>query len=402
MKRRPYRLTTAYIRGLRTLGCYGDGRGGSGLQIRVHRTTGGDVSKSWRQKLKIGGKPTSVGLGSFPFVTLADARKLAAANRAKVLLGIDPRTDAVAQTVAPPPPPPPSSPSSPPPAPSFDAAAAEAIALHRGSWKAGGSTEGRWRRSLAGLPFGSKRVSDVTKGDVFTVIQPRWTRTPVAARGQLDVIRAVFDWSIGAGHRTDNPVDAVKRALPKTNGRKQHHKAVPVADAPRVMARLRKCSRSRQLTRLTIEFQVLTATRPGEATGARWSEIKGDLWTIPGSRMKTGEDHRVPLSAAALAVLEAAASVTRKRAGLIFPSEKGKVIGGSSLASARKTCGIEGTSHGFRSSFRDWCAETGVAREVAEACLAHTVGGVEGAYFRSDILERRRPVMGAWGRYLAT
>ena len=393
---RPYRLTTAFIRGLEAPGCYGDGRGGSGLQVRVHKTACGDTSKSWRQKLKIGGKPTTVGLGSWPFVTLADARKAAATNRLKVLSGIDPRTDAAmpapvaAVPVA-------------PASPSFDAAAQETIAMHREGWKKGSSTEARWRRSLAGLPFGGKPVGDVASGDVLAVIQPRWTRTPAAAKAQLDIIRQVFRWSLGAGYRTDDPTVAVQAALPKQNGRTRHHKAVPVAEAPAAMAALRTVTRSRKLTRLSLEFTVLTAVRPGEASGATWSEIDGDVWTVPAGRMKGKRAHRVPLSPAALKVLENAARETRKKnaRGLIFPSTKGTELHAASRRQCLKVCGIKATAHGFRSTFRDWCAETGVAREVAEASLAHVVGGVEGAYFRSDLLLRRSECMQAWAEFLA-
>ena len=395
--RRPYRLTTAFIRGLKAPGCYGDGRGGSGLQIRVHRTACGDVSQSWRQKVKLsGGKATTLGLGSWPFVTLADARKLAATNRLKVLAGIDPRTDeaAPAQSVAVP---------DASTSPSFDAAAQETIAMHREGWKEGSSTEARWRRSLAGLPFGGKPVGDVASGDVLAVIQPRWTRTPAAAKAQLDIIRQVFRWSLGAGHRKDDPTVAVQAALPKQNGRTKHHRAVPVADAPATMAALRTVTRSRKLTRLSLEFTVLTAARPGEASGARWREIAGDVWTVPADRMKGKREHRVPLSAPALAVLRAAARETdgRKPDALIFPSTKGTEIHAASRRQCLKVCGIKATAHGFRSTFRDWCAESGVAREVAEACLAHVVGGVEGAYFRSDLLARRREVMDRWAAFLA-
>ncbi|MDE0473983.1 MAG: integrase arm-type DNA-binding domain-containing protein [Gammaproteobacteria bacterium] len=394
--KRPYRLTTAFIRGLRAPGCYGDGRGGSGLQIRVHRTAGGDVSKSWRQKLKIGGKATTVGLGSWPFVTLADARKLAATNRLKVLAGVDPRTEAAIpdQPVA--------VPFESRTSPSFDAAAQETLAMHREGWKEGSSTEARWRRSLAGLPFGRKLISEVESADVLAVIQPKWTRTPAAAKAQLDIIRAVFKWSIGAGHRDTDPIVRVQAALPRQNGRRKHHKAVPVAEAPAAMAALRTVARSRLLTRLALQFQVLTATRGGEVAAARWNEIDGDVWVVPPSRMKSKREHRVPLSAAALAVLDAAARETGERSGLIFPAPKGGELHHTARGRCLKDCGIAATSHGFaRSTFRDWCAETGVAREVAEACLAHVVGGVEGAYFRSDLLERRRDVSEAWARYLA-
>ena len=391
------RLTTARIQGLKVPGCYGDGRGGHGLQIRVHRTVDGDLSASFRQKLTIGGKPTTVGLGPWPVVSLENARKAAFVNRAKVYQGIDPRTDAAIVAA--------SQPVAPivqaPKAPSFEAAAEATIQLHREGWKEGSETEARWRRSVAGLPFARKAVSAVVPGDVLAVIQPDWLSKPVATANRLNVLRAVFRWSIGAGHRTDDPTDRVRGALPRQKARPKHHRAVPVADVPQAIEALRQCSRSRKVTRLAIEFAALTASRPGEAKGATWSEIDGALWTVPAARMKAGREHRVPLSAAALAVLRAAARETGGRDGLIFPSTKGTPLHGSALAKCLKVCGIDAAPHGFRSTFRDWCAETGVAREVAEASLAHVVKGVEGAYFRSDLLARRRDVMQAWAEYLA-
>ena len=391
------RLTTAKIRSLKQIGCYGDGRGGHGLQIRVHRTVDGDVSKSWRQKLTIGDKPTTVGLGPWPLVSLEDARKAAFVNRAKVYQGIDPRTGVamVAASVAPVAP-------VTPDAPTFDAAAEATIRLHRDAWKQGSSTEARWRRGLAGLPFAQKPVDAVPPGDVLAVVQPDWLRTPDAARSRLNVIRAVFLWSIGAGYRSDDPTVAVSAALPRQAARPKHHAAVLVKDIPQAFAALGECSRSRKLTRLAVQFLVLTAARRKEVAEATWSDIwDGETWTKPAGKTKTDREHRVPLSAGALAVLDSAARETGNRAGLIFPSKKGTAIGASSFRKTLSVCGITATVHGMRSCFRDWAAETGVAREVAEASLAHVVGGVEGAYFRSDLFERRREVMEAWSAYLA-
>ena len=136
-----------------------------------------------------------------------------------------------------------------------------------------------------------------------------------------------------------------------------------------------------------------------------WSEIDEDAatWTIPGSRMKTGYQHRVPLSTAALAVLEQARPM-RDESDLIFPSpaKRGQPLSDMTMIKVMRDNGLaeRGTVHGFRSSFRDWCADNGIAREIAESALAHVVSGIEGAYLRSDILDRRRTVMQAWSDYL--
>ena len=158
------------------------------------------------------------------------------------------------------------------------------------------------------------------------------------------------------------------------------------------------------VARLCFRFLVLTAARSGEARGARWSEMDTDAreWRIPGERTKTGAPHRVPLSAEAMAVLERARALD-DRGELVFPGrQRERELSNMTLTKILRDNGLadRATVHGFRSAFRDWCAETGAPREVAEAALAHTVGGVEGAYFRSDLFERRRALMDQWAVFL--
>ena len=150
---------------------------------------------------------------------------------------------------------------------------------------------------------------------------------------------------------------------------------------------------------------ILTAARSGEARGAQWSEIDLDRreWRIPGERMKAGREHRVPLTGAVLDVLRQAKALD-DGSGLVFPSpvRRGRPLSDVTLTKVLRDKGIaeRATVHGFRSSFRDWCAETGKVREIAEAALAHTVKGVEGAYFRSDLFDRRRRLMEAWAGFV--
>ena len=154
-----------------------------------------------------------------------------------------------------------------------------------------------------------------------------------------------------------------------------------------------------------LRFLVLTAARSGEARGATWAEVDFEAkeWRIPGERMKGGREHRVPLSDAALAVLERVRGVD-DGSGLVFPSplRPGRPLSPMTLTKILRDRGLadRATVHGFRSAFRDWCAETGKPREVAEAALAHTVGGVEGAYFRSDLYARRRVLIDQWAAFL--
>ena len=169
------------------------------------------------------------------------------------------------------------------------------------------------------------------------------------------------------------------------------------------MVRAVRESQGSLAARLAFEFLVLTAARSGEVRGAVWSEfdLEAAVWTIPGERMKGGREHRVPLSDRALALLDEARALD-DGSGLVFPSPVGrKPMSTSTFSQLLRELDIDGVPHGFRSSFRDWCSEFARAPgEVAEACLAHVVKGVEGAYARSDLLDRRRNLMQRWARYL--
>ena len=209
-------------------------------------------------------------------------------------------------------------------------------------------------------------------------------------------------WAVAKGYRSDNPAgDAIAAALPRNGNATRHHQALRHGEVSAALVKVRN-SGSHAGVRLALEFMVLTATRSNEVRGATWDEFDHDVWTIPASRMKAKRAHRVPLSRRALEILEEA----RKRhdgGGIVFRGAKGGGINASMFSGLLRGLGIEGTPHGMRSSFRDWCSETGVAREVAEAALAHVVKNrVEAAYARSDLLERRREVVEAWADYLAS
>ena len=151
---------------------------------------------------------------------------------------------------------------------------------------------------------------------------------------------------------------------------------------------------------MCLTFLTLTATRSGEARLAEWSEIDTRTWTIPAERMKAGRPHRVPLSQQALDVLQEARSLG-DGSRLIFPSVRGRPLSDSTISKLLREHGVKCVPHGMRSSFRNWCAETGVPRELAESALAHVVqNATEAAYLRSDLLERRSPLMQEWANHL--
>ena len=250
--------------------------------------------------------------------------------------------------------------------------------------------------------IGNTAVDAIAMRDMEAILNRYGRRNPRPRGTSNKRIHAVLKWAVAYGHRTDNPVDAVDAILPKQNELKTHHRALHYADVPAAIATVRETGVNAS-TKLAFELMVLTATRSGEARGATWAEvdIDGDspTWTIPAERMKAGVEHTVPLSPAAVEVLEAAAAEFG-RDGLIFPSTKGTVTRDANMSNMLRENGIAAVPHGFQSSFRNWCAETGVERDVAEAALAHKVGGaVELAYKRTDYLEKRRAVMRKWAAH---
>ena len=226
-------------------------------------------------------------------------------------------------------------------------------------------------------------MSEITSADVQAVLVPLWHAKRPTAQSVRQRIGTVMKWTIAKGFRPDNPAgDAISAALP--------HGEVGSA-----LARI-SVSAGAPGPRLAIEFLVLTAARSAGVRGAGWREINLDAatWEILGEQMKAGKPHRVPLSGQALEVLTEA----RKRFGdsdLEFRSARGKAVTNAVLLRVLRRCGVTGTVHGFRTSLRSWAAEEDVDRQVAEMALAHAVKGVEGAYQRRDLLERRRIMMQA-------
>ena len=378
------KLTAAFVRSVAKAGRYGDG---DTLFLRV--TPSG--SRSWIQRLTIEGRRHDVGLGAFPVVSLEKARRRAFENRVAVADGRNPLAEKRRAKV-----------------PTFREAAERTVEATRARWRAGGKTEKIWRQVLSqrAFPaFGDRPVDAITREDVLRIVAPIWSSKPEVARRLRQFVRLILGWAQAHGHVEHNVAgEGLDGALPAMRRLKQHLRALSYQDVPAALETV-EASGASLAAKLCFRLTVLTAVRSGEARLATWAEIdlEGKVWAIPAARMKVGAEHRVPLSDVAVAVLEQARGLD-DGSGLLFPSplRRGRPLSNMSLTKVLRTTGLaeRATVHGFRSSFRDWAAETGKPRELAEAALAHTVAGVEGAYFRSDLFERRRRLMDAWAGYV--
>ena len=385
------KLTLTKLRNAATPGMYSDGQ--HGLYLRV--TPGG--SKSWVQRFTYRGKRSALGLGAWPVVSLDEARNAAIDNLRLIRRGLSPIAEKrkAKQAIE---------------APTFREAAALTIETEAHAWKGGehGITADHWRRSFtrhAFPAFGDLLINEIRREDVLAVLTPIWTETPEAARKLRRRCAAVFNWAIAQRHRANNPAgEVISPLLPKLPQVSAHLRALPYQDIAGAL-RIIEASPSGIAAKACLHLIALTAVRSQEARLATWAEVdfEARTWMIPGGHTKTGRAHRVPLSVAALDVLKSV-RMLEDGSGLIFPSprKQGAPLSNMTLTKVLRDNGLAGraTVHGFRSSFRDWCAESGKAREVAEAALAHVVGGVEGAYFRSDLYQRRRALMDAWAQFL--
>ena len=377
------KLTVAKVKSLSEPGRYGDGG-----TLFLNIAPGG--SKSWIQRLTIDGVRRDIGLGGFPLVSLVEARDKAFENRKLARASGDPL--AAKRRVK---------------LPTFREAAKRTFEANRPRWRSEKVAK-KWWQSLEKHAFpilGDKRLDRIGREDVLRVLTPLWTSRPEQARKLRQSIRTTMSWAQAHGLvETNMAGEAINGALPAQPAVKEHLRALPHREVATAMETV-EASRASLAAKLCLRFTILTAARSGEARGALWSDIDLEAceWRIPANRMKAGVEHRVPLSDAALAVLEQARPM-RDDSDLIFPSpvRRGRALSDMSLTKVLRDTGLaeRATVHGFRSSFRDWCAETGKPREIAEAALAHTVGGVEGAYFRSDLFERRCRLMADWAAYL--
>lgn len=362
-----------------------------------------DSSRSWILRYSsFGGKRRDMGMGSYGTLTLAEARDKAREQRKLILQGIDPieskrelsdiRMATKAKRMT------------------FQQCVDGYLDAHGDGWK-NPKHRAQWRSTLesyAGPIIGDMNVANVDMERVLAILEPIWkekTETASRLRGRIE---SVLDWATVRGYRAgDNParwkghLDQLL-AKPSKVSTVTHLAALPFAEMGAFMVELRK---QEGIGAAALEFAILTAARSGEVRGATWAEIdvKAATWVIPGSRMKAGREHRVPLSAAALAVL---ARMQECRLGdHVFPGmREGRPLSDMSITAVlRRMERRDITPHGFRSTFRDWCSEsTAYPRDVCEMALAHAIASeVEAAYRRGDLLQKRIKLMADWARYCA-
>ena len=361
---------------------------GGGLYLFV--APGG--AKSWVLRTVVKGKRCDLGLGSVTLVTLADAREEARRLRRIARTGGDPLAERRHERR---------------PVPSFEEAARQVHASHAAGFR-NEKHRKQWLSSLSGVisACGSKRVDAITSADILSVLSPQWLERPETSRRVLQRLRVIFDWCKAQGYRAgDNPTQGLTKVLPKHRAAKTHHAALPYPEVPAFLRALRQSDAS-ELVRLGFELTVLCATRTSETLRATWSEVDlpSRTWTIPGTRMKGGVDHRIPLSPPCVEILTRAVALVNG-SQYIFPGRSGtKPLSGMAFLMVLRRMGrSDVTTHGFRSSFRDWAAErTNFPRAVCEAALAHSLRDKTGAaYHRTDLFDRRRELMAAWAAFAA-
>jgi integrase len=388
------KLTALKTDKMKAPGYYGDG-GGLFLQVSRFGT------KSWVFRFKANGRLREMGLGSLDTYRLAEARERARECRKLRDEGKDPIEERRARLmrekldVA--------------RAMTFQQCAERYIAAHKAGWR-NPKHAAQWSGTLATYVtpiFGASPVQAIDTTLVMKAIEPVWaqkTETASRVRGRIE---SILDWATARGFRQgENPArwrGHLENLLPKRSKvqRVEHHAALPYVELGAFMGQLRP---QEGVAARALEFAILTAARTGEVIGARWKEfdLAARLWTVPAERMKAGKEHRVPLSDAAVAILEELAAI--RQDDFVFPgSRAGRPISNMTMTLRRMGRG-ELTVHGFRSSFRDWAAErTGFPADVAEMALAHTVAdAVERAYRRGDLFQKRRQLMDAWARFCST
>lgn len=365
---------------------------GGGLYVNVTKKG----SRSWVHRLMIDGKRRDIGLGSLARVTEDQARAAVRANKVAVVEGRDPLAEKKAAQVE-------------AAIPTFEQAARATWEMHRPRWRSQKHAK-RWIKTMENHAFphiGSIRVDRLDGPTVVRCVERIWTSNPDTAKLLLQFTVATLGWAKGRGFcQTNVAADIDKHTLPDQGRRKVHYKAMPADDV--VIAFPVISAWKSAPVRLAVQFLILTATRKGEAIGARWSEIDLEkrIWIIPGERTKSGREHRVPISDGAMAILREARKLDRDN-GFAFPSRlapHGQIADTTinSMIAATPALKDRTTVHGFRSSFADWALEnTATPYAVVMTAIAHKIGSqADQAYARSDLLDRRRELMQQWSDFL--
>jgi integrase len=377
-------LSTLRVNSITAPGRYGDG---NGLYLVVDPSG----AKRWILRTIVQGKRRDIGLGGLRLVSLAEARTKAQEYRKLAREGGNPievrrkeRTNV----------------------PTFAEAAQTTLEQHRAGWK-NEKHAAQWMASLKLHVFpvlGNKRVDQIETADVLRALSPIWLSKPETARRARQRVSTILDWAKAAGHRSgDNPVDGVAKGLPRQSERRGHFSAIPYQDVPRFVIELREVPTS-PFARLAFEFLILTAARTGEVLKAQWAEVDlgKEIWILPAERMKSGREHRVPLSPRARSLLQSARNLN-DGSPFIFPGRTFDApMSNMVFLMMLRRLGANFTAHGFRSAFRDWAAErTNFPREVCEMALAHSIKDkTEAAYRRSDLLVKRSELMTEWSNYV--
>jgi len=394
------RFTALFVKHIKRPGKYPDG---GNLYLKVRKSTRkiktDAVTKSWLFRYSRFGKETWMGLGPYPDVSLSEARELATRERKKRLQGIDPLTDKRARQIA--------ARTAHENMLTFAACADLYIEAQAPGWSNPKHIE-QWRntlKNLAGPIIGHLPIDQVDTALVMRCLEPIWatkTETANRLRGRME---AVLDWATVRGYRNgDNPArwrGHLDKLLPRPNqvARVKHHAALPFTEVGQFMQQLRE---DFGVASRALEVLILTACRTNEVVKAEWSEIdlSRSTWVIPAVRMKSKRRHRVPLSAAAIEVLESTKKLDKT---YVFPGHKRNthLSNAAMLQVLKRMERTDITVHGFRSTFRDWCAEsTNFPAHVAEMALAHALRDkTEAAYRRGDLFEKRARLMAAWAGY---
>jgi integrase len=369
---------------------------GGGLRLVVSKSG----AKKWVLRFTIEGKRREMGLGSFPDIGLAEARDNASKYRKQAKKGIDPIEARLAEQVK---------------IPTFTKCAAQYIRAHRRGWNNAKHAR-QWVRTLktyARPEIGTKKVDIIYTEDILKILKPIWTTKTETAKRIQGRIENIFDFA--AAHKYRDPLNPARwhghldKLLPKPSRLKKatHQPAMPYTEVRSFMVEL-SCNNS--ISALALCFLILTATRTSEVLQAKWSEIdlEATVWTIPAERMKARREHRVPLSDAAMTILEALPHI-EGNPFLFHGARSGRPLSNMALLQLMRGLGfgVNGdrgnyVPHGFRSSFRDWSGEvSSFPRDVAEMALAHSIKNkVEAAYRRGDLFAKRRNLMQEWANYI--